>query len=274
VGTASGVLDIAGPPPRLPVPPSTPPLPPVVPPAQPIVIASATPPVASLSFLSTHAESALSRSPVNAPDGGFLVTPNVDDAAASRVSPVFDGRGTGAIADSARLTRGDGDHFPIVVTGNAQTNGAQGLMLNRGMADQVVDATARAEILVPADAFAATDPGASIQLSAAQANGRPLPNWVSFDARTGKFTVQAPKGVTGELSIRLVARDARGHEAVTVFKVRVGGKGDLHTSSHGSGRSAFSEQIRLAAVRHSAAGSIERLTELAQAAAKGGGAPG
>lgn len=139
-------------------------------------------------------------------------------------------------------------------------------MLNRGISDQTIAATARTEISIPADAFADTNPNAVIQLTAQQANGRPLPNWVQFDPREGKFIVQAPKGVSGELSIKVVARDSTGHEAVSTFKIRVGGNGAGRQTmlEHAPGRLGLSEQIRLAAVtRHPAASGsvIERLAQ-------------
>jgi len=117
------------------------------------------------------------------------------------------------------------------------------LSLRHGMADQYVAPAGYSEISVPADLFIHTDADAEIQLSARQSNGQALPDWIVFDARTGKFIVNAPRGVAGELSIKLVARDAKGHEVSTRFKIRLGTR---HAALETSGRLGLSEQIRLA----------------------------
>ena len=93
------------------------------------------------------------------------------------------------------LTRGGGDNFPVVVAPALQGVPGDSLTVNHGLADQRVVPDARTEIQIPADAFAHTDPQAAVQLVAAQADGKPLPEWVRFDQRTGKFAVKAPAGV-------------------------------------------------------------------------------
>jgi hypothetical protein len=118
------------------------------------------------------------------------------------------------------------------------------LIVFRGITDQFVEGNKAATFAIPADAFAHTQSDAVIMMSASQANGRPLPTWVQFDARTGVFRAIPPPGLTGELQIKIVARDSEGREAVSIFKFSVG-KGTVRTS----GRSSLSEQIRLSAKR-------------------------
>lgn len=175
------------------------------------------------------------------------------------------------------LTRGDGGHFPVSVTTSV---GGNSLLLNRGMSDQAIGTNGRAEILVPSDAFAHTDPNAVVQLSAQQANGQPLPNWVRFDATRGAFFLNVPPGVTGEISIKLVARDTAGHEVATVFKIRVPGKraalGSVGTPELVNamdapvklGKLSLAEQIRLS---DKSAGTLAELAALSQAFAASGG---
>jgi large repetitive protein len=91
-----------------------------------------------------------------------------------------------------------------------------------------------------------------------QANGQPLPGWIRFDAAAGRFIVHAPRGVTGELVVKLVARDSKGHEVVTTFKIHVGAKGSGHVGLDASGRLGLSDEIRLAAAR-GGSGVLERL---------------
>jgi hypothetical protein len=56
-------------------------------------------------------------------------------------------------------------------------------------------------------------------------NGQALPSWIAFNAAEGKFTVTPPPGETGDFVVRVVAKDAEGHEAVTTFHIKVGATG-------------------------------------------------
>jgi hypothetical protein len=135
------------------------------------------------------------------------------------------------------------------------------LSLHHGMAEQYVVPAGYSEISVPADLFAHTDANAELHLSARQSNGQALPDWISFDARNGKFIINAPRGVSGELSIKLVARDAQGHEVATRFKIRVGTR---QASVESSGRPGLSEQIRQAARHPGAPLAVEQLAKLSR----------
>jgi hypothetical protein len=48
-----------------------------------------------------------------------------------------------------------------------------------------------------------------------------LPEWLSFDGETGKFT-GVPNGFVGELLIKVIARDEQGRQAETVIRIRIG----------------------------------------------------
>ena len=95
------------------------------------------------------------------------------------------------------------------------------LMLNRGMADQVISGDRQVAITVPADAFATTNPDARIQLSVQQTNGQPLPGWLKFDSQAGTFSGMPPQGLSGAITVKLMARDDQGREVVSVFKIKV-----------------------------------------------------
>ncbi|MGE5492851.1 MAG: Ig-like domain-containing protein, partial [Actinomycetota bacterium] len=123
--------------------------------------------------------------------------------------------------------------------------GDAGLQLGRPMADQTLPAGQGAEIRIPADTFIGFGADGALQLSAMQANGRPLPNWIRFDAAKGTFVANPPPGVSGELTVRLSARDTDGRMVVTTFKIRVGG--NRQAGQESPGRIGLSEQIRLAA---------------------------
>ena len=151
----------------------------------------------------------------------------------------------------------------MVVAAGSAASSEGGLVVNRGVPDQSVGSGTASEFSIPADAFAASNVGAVVTLLAQQADGRPLPAWVRFDAASGKFEVQAPPGVEGKLTIRVVARDAQGHEAVTVFKVKVGEKSSRdgqRAQPERPGRAGLSEQLRLMGRPHPALERLARLT--------------
>ncbi|RXN90332.1 hypothetical protein C7R54_12510 [Achromobacter aloeverae] len=193
-------------------------------------------------------------------------------------------------AEPGAMTHGDGFHVVIVPA----SPGFQGLMLYQGIAARSVLLSGRSEFDIPADAFAHTDPNATVRLSAGLSDGRPLPAWLRFDGRLGRFVVQAPSGMTGDIAIRVIARDGAGKEAATVFHLRLGAaqsQVDFHgaadagsrsdaladglahaTSGEGqrgqagqAGRLALSEQLQQAARQRSGAGALERLAHLARA---------
>ena len=116
------------------------------------------------------------------------------------------------------------------------------LVLFQGVPDQFVDADARLSMTIPADAFAHTQPKAIVRLAAVLQDGRPLPTWVQFNGQTGQFTGEVPKGLTGELRIKLIARDLTGREAVALFRINVG---ETRTAGEaaGSGKAGLSERL-------------------------------
>jgi hypothetical protein len=227
----------------------------------------APPPVpAPISFLSPAAESVLATNPVSAALSPTLSPVSLLAPDYTAVTHALLDPAASAQADApVMLTRGDANSFRVVVT-SAGNDGATGeaLLLNRGMSDQSLQASGSGEISVPADAFAHTDPNATIQLSAMQADGQPLPQWIAFDPHTGKFEVHAPHGVNGDVVIKLVAHDAQGHEATAVFKIHLGGKRHAahgHALATPSARASLSEQVRMAARAHTPIAALERLAE-------------
>lgn len=113
-------------------------------------------------------------------------------------------------------------------------------VLFQGVADQYTESGTRLSLTVPADAFVHTQANAVIKLAAVLQDGRPLPSWVRFDGQTGQFSGEVPKGLTGEMRIKLIARDAAGREATALFRINVG------QVKAAAGKLGFSEQLRRA----------------------------
>ncbi len=74
--------------------------------------------------------------------------------------------------------------------------------------------------VVPEDAFRDADPGDVLNLAARLADGRPLPAWLRFEARSRRFTGQPPLDMVEELTVTVVASDVDGLEASSSFRLR------------------------------------------------------
>ena len=177
------------------------------------------------------------------------------------------GEATRASPSPTPLTQGGG--FQVVVASGAASSSSavvDGIVVNRGVADQSLAGGATVAFAIPADAFAAGSASAAVTLSVRLADGQPLPTWLHFDAASGRFDGEPPPGYAGEVAIRVVARDAQGHEAVTTFKVRVSraasADGQRAPSERGerAGRASLSEQLRDAARAHPVLERLARLT--------------
>ena len=118
------------------------------------------------------------------------------------------------------------------------------LSVANGITDQFVEGNKPSTFALPYDAFVHTRADATILLIAKQADGRPLPAWVQFDAQSGTFQLDPPQGFNENLQIKVIARDSEGREAAAMFRFFVG-----DAKAKPVGRSSLSEQIRLAANR-------------------------
>ncbi|MCK6425313.1 MAG: Ig-like domain-containing protein [Burkholderiaceae bacterium] len=107
--------------------------------------------------------------------------------------------------------------FRIMVTPASEPS----LKLFRGVDDQIVPAGRTLIVQVPADAFIHTQINETISLTATLADGRPLPGWLMFDGKTGKFVGQPPDGVLQDLAIQVTASDSQGRKVTTMFRIKV-----------------------------------------------------
>jgi len=89
----------------------------------------------------------------------------------------------------------------------------------RAIASQTATEGRSYRLTVPANTF--TDPdGDSLTYSSSLSNGRALPSWLRFNARTRTFAATSvPRGAV-DLSIRITARDPEGESARTTFALR------------------------------------------------------
>ena len=120
------------------------------------------------------------------------------------------------------------------------------LSVFRGVDDQFLQAQAEGEFVLPWDAFAHSKADAQVTLEATLADGSALPAWIRFDPRTGSFSYRLPADWRGELAIKVKARDGRGNEVSTVFRIH-GGERARAAAELPAGRSGLQEQLREAA---------------------------
>nr|WP_315537796.1 DUF4347 domain-containing protein [uncultured Comamonas sp.] len=115
--------------------------------------------------------------------------------------------------------------------------GAERLVLLHSVEAVVADTGRQVDWKVPPTMFGHSDPLANVQFAMTQADGRPLPAWLKFDARTGQVSGTMPPGFQGELTLRLTARDSQGHAVSTVIKLKAGDVGP-------AARTGMAEQLQ------------------------------
>ncbi|MBR8655000.1 hypothetical protein KDH83_16985, partial [Achromobacter sp. Marseille-Q0513] len=133
----------------------------------------------------------------------------------------------------------------------------QELVVLRGLDTLALEPGAALDLRIPSSVFGHTRADARIQLSLTLEDGRPLPAWIRFDPRSGRLQAEPPRGFAGEIALRLTARDDRGNEASTVFKLSAG----RHAAERQApaGRSGLAEQMQRATLARTAAGAAQRL---------------
>lgn len=94
------------------------------------------------------------------------------------------------------------------------------------LADQTVNEDELFSFAVPADAFADADAGDSLNYSATQADGTPLPGWLSFDADTRTLSGTAGNGDVGAIEVTVTATDGSGESASDTFTLTVANTND------------------------------------------------
>jgi len=155
------------------------------------------------------------------PDGGFATG---TDLGPKPVAPEtlreFLAEASGAPAGFP-IARVPNEEVSSVAVGSAAGAGEHRLFVFQGISSDRLERDGAGVLRIPGDAFAHTDPLAVVVLEARLVDGRPLPDWLKFDRVQGLLTGEPPAGLTGEIEIEVIARDAEGREARTVFKLSI-----------------------------------------------------
>ena len=101
--------------------------------------------------------------------------------------------------------------------------------ISTAIADQSATQGQAFSLVVPADAFADSDVGDRLTLSASQADDKPLPDWLRFDTGTLTFSGTPGNDDVGTLPLKLSATDAGGLTATAVFRLNTANVNDAPT---------------------------------------------
>ena len=74
---------------------------------------------------------------------------------------------------------------------------------------------------LPTGTFRHSSSSAKVSIEASLADGRPLPDWLSFDGGSGRFTGKPPAGTGGAMDIKVMAKDDHGNVVFTQFLLHI-----------------------------------------------------
>ncbi|MEZ5931521.1 MAG: putative Ig domain-containing protein [Alphaproteobacteria bacterium] len=123
------------------------------------------------------------------------------------------------VSDSAGLS--DSGRLTLTVTG-----ANDGPTVSAALADQAASEDAAFSFQIPADAFSDLDGSDVLTYSATLADGSALPDWLSFDAKTGTFSGTPGNDDVGALDIRVTATDDHGSSVTDSFSVTTSNTND------------------------------------------------
>ncbi|BAK77466.1 hypothetical protein NH8B_2667 [Pseudogulbenkiania sp. NH8B] len=91
------------------------------------------------------------------------------------------------------------------------------------------------------------NPDVVLSISARQSNGQPLPSWIRFDPKTGRFSGMVPAGWNKPVSLEVTVQDQDGHRGVTHIQIKADGQAAVpaegEEASPASGKSSLNEQF-------------------------------
>ncbi len=144
---------------------------------------------------------------VNNNDGTYNFTPTADFNGI--VNLTYD------VTDGAITLTGQAQSFGVTPVNDAPT-------LQQLLEDQGAGQNQLFTFTIPSNTFADIDAGDTLTLSAALANGNPLPSWLSFNSVTQTFSGTPPLVNIGSLDIRVTATDSAGASVSDVFTLDIG----------------------------------------------------
>lgn len=93
--------------------------------------------------------------------------------------------------------------------------------LENAIADQSVTKNTVFSFQIPENTFSDVDAGDTLNYSATQENGNPLPSWLTFDAATRKFSGTPTNNEVGSVNLKVIATDKSDATANDTFTLTV-----------------------------------------------------
>ncbi|MEI8242942.1 MAG: VCBS domain-containing protein, partial [bacterium] len=121
------------------------------------------------------------------------------------------------------VERGQGDSVKLS-TVQDQQKGGERLFVFNGIKNTATEVGQAIDYRVPKDAFGHTNTAAIVQLEASLSDGSPLPEWLDFDPTSGTFSGRPPASARGVIDVKVTARDDKGREVSSNFRVQIDGK--------------------------------------------------
>ncbi len=118
---------------------------------------------------------------------------------------------------SALLTATASQRAGLVIMGGDDIPGMNGLYVVKTPSSQESLVNQVASFNLPQGVFRHSDANAKVTVEAKLADGQPLPDWITFDPDSGRFTAKPPIGSGGYMDIKILARDQDGNVAETQF---------------------------------------------------------
>ena len=192
-------------------------------PVSPVVaVSSAAVPVISLPQVSeTTSPALLTTTVVTLPSSADVAQPSSlnavapsDTVKAQNAEPSKGTTNQGAVNDATATGLSTG----LVVMGGAdRTLGGDGLYLVKTPSSQESLTNVTTSFNLPLGMFRHSDSNANVKVEAVLSDGRPLPDWMTFDPASGRFTAKPPADSGGTLDIKITARDQNGNLVETQF---------------------------------------------------------
>jgi hypothetical protein len=141
----------------------------------------------------------------------------------------------GDINDNADLMTNTSPSGGLVILGGDDSiPGRDGLYLVKTPSSQESLVDEMSSFTLPQGMFKHSNTTAKVKVEASLADGRPLPNWITFDPESGRFIAKPPLGSGGYWDIKVTARDQNGNVVETQFLFHI-------TESKSSGSNAFND---------------------------------
>ncbi|MBF0095927.1 MAG: DUF4347 domain-containing protein [Magnetococcales bacterium] len=199
--------------------------------ATPVTVIRGTPEIGATPVTVIRENNPSEAKPITAlPSASSPTSGNFAAALAGLRAPTATALGAESGTRMTGTTSGSGGEgtFRLGAFGAADSR-SEGLFAIKSVSEVVPNADGSIQFNLGANSFGHSEPNAAVQLSAVQSNGEALPSWISFDSNNGTLTGQPPVGSSGNLVIKVTAKDKQGREATLTLTIKMGERNNSST---------------------------------------------